>query len=132
MLQLSISTTEFGKSIMAVLQDNTTVQQQKTKELLNLPLLKVPDLKKKPDTEDEYSNQSEIQSYQSANQQVSANRQLIQQELSSAQQRAQANQKSANSTSTESMQLLQAANSILSGLAELTIKANLTTSASSG
>lgn len=46
MLQLSTSTTEFGKSIMAVLQDNTIAQQKKTKELINLPLLKVPDLQK--------------------------------------------------------------------------------------
>ncbi|SPN74109.1 Protein of unknown function (DUF720) [Chlamydia serpentis] len=130
MLQLSSSTTEYSHSIMAVLQDNTIVQQQRVKELINLPLLKVPDLKKKDGTDDEYTNQNEIQAYQSSNQQISANRQLIQQELSSAQQRAQANQKSVNSTSTESMQILQATSSMLSTLTELTIKANLTTSPS--
>lgn len=133
MLQLSTSTTEFSKAIMAVLQDNTLTQQKKTKELINLPLLKVPDLKQvdnfDPD-KPEYKNQTEIQSYQSSNQQISANRQLIQQELSTAQQRAQANQKSVNSTSTTSMKLLQATSAILSALVDYTIKANLTTSPS--
>ncbi|WP_100934137.1 CT847 family type III secretion system effector [Candidatus Chlamydia corallus] len=130
MLKLSESTTEYSKSIIAVLEDNTVVQQQRVKELINLPLLKVPDLQKKAGTDDEYTNQNEIQSYQSSNQQISANRQMIQQELSSAQQRAQANQKAANSTTTESMQILQATSSMLSTLKELTIKANLTTSPS--
>ncbi|AEB41064.1 CT847 family type III secretion system effector [Chlamydia pecorum] len=125
MLQLSISTTDFSKSIMAVLQDNTTLQQQKTKELINIPLLKVPDLKKKSGTDDEYTNQNEIQAYQTSNQQISANRQLVQQELSAAQQRAQANQKSVNATSTEAMQILQATSSLLSSLLEYTNKANL-------
>lgn len=132
MLQLSVSTTEFGKAIMAVLQDNTLEQQKKTKELLNLPLLKVPDLRaKNPNQPDpQYENQVELQSYQASNQQISANRELIQQELSGAQQRAQANQKSANSTSTISMQLLQATNAFLTSLIDLSIKANLTHSAS--
>ncbi|EPP34624.1 hypothetical protein CP10139811_0472 [Chlamydia ibidis] len=133
MLQLSVATTEFAKSIMAVLQDNTTEQQKKTKELINLPLLKVPDLKKKTkanEEKEEYSNQTEVQAFQTSNQQITANRQLIQQELSAAQQRAQANQKAVNATSTQSMKLLQAANALLSTLNELTIKANLTTSAS--
>ncbi|ETF38924.1 hypothetical protein CpecG_0024 [Chlamydia pecorum MC/MarsBar] len=125
MLQLSISTTDFSKSIMAVLQDNTTLQQQKTKELINIPLLKVPDLKKKSGTDDEYTNQNEIQAYQTSNQQISANRQLVQQELSAAQQRARANQKSVNATSTEAMQILQATSSLLSSLLEYTNKANL-------
>lgn len=118
---------------MAVLQDNTLEQQKKTKELINLPLLKVPDLRRKtpfnPD-KPEYENQVELQAYQSSNQQISANRELVQQELSGAQQRAQTNQKSANSTSTISMQLLQATNAFLSSLMDLTIKANLTHSAS--
>ncbi|ACZ32906.1 conserved hypothetical protein [Chlamydia pneumoniae LPCoLN] len=130
MLRLSESTTEYGKSILAVLEDNTIVQQQRVKELINLPLLKVPDLQKKDGSDDEYKNQNEIQAYQSSNQQISANRQMIQQELSSAQQRAQANQKSVNSTTTESMQILQATSSMLSTLKELTIKANLTNSPS--
>ncbi|WP_348662990.1 CT847 family type III secretion system effector [Chlamydia vaughanii] len=133
MLQLSTSTTEFSKSIMAVLQDNTVAQQKKTKELINLPLLKVPDLQKVDDFDadkPEYKNQTEIQAFQSSNQQISANRQLIQQELSAAQQRAQANQKAVNSTSTTSMKLLQATTALLSSLKEYTIKANLTTSAS--
>lgn len=133
MLQLSTSTTAFSQSIMAILQDNTLTQQKKTKELINLPLLKVPDLQEsnnsKPD-KPEYKNQTEIQSYQSSNQQISANRQLIQQELSTAQQRAQSNQKSVNATSTTSMKLLQATSAILSSLVEYTIKANLTTSPS--
>ncbi|QYC79396.1 CT847 family type III secretion system effector, partial [Chlamydia suis] len=55
---------------------------------------------------------------------------LIQQELSAAQQRAQANQKSVNATSSESMQILQAVSALLSSLVDLTIKANLTTSPS--
>ncbi|WP_375793070.1 CT847 family type III secretion system effector [Chlamydia sp. 12-01] len=133
MLQLSTSTTEFGKSIMAVLQDNTVAQQKKTKELINLPLLKVPDLQKVDNfnqDKPEYKNQTEIQAYQTSNQQITANRQLIQQELSAAQQRAQANQKAVNATSTESMKLLQATNALLSSLKEYTIKANLTTSPS--
>ena len=133
MLQLSTSTTEFSKAIMTVLQDNTLTQQKKTKELINLPLLKVPDLQQadnfNPD-KPEYKNQTEIQSYQTSNKQISANRQLIQQELSTAQQRAQANQKSVNATSTTSMKLLQATSAILSALVEYTIKANLTTSPS--
>lgn len=133
MLQLSLSTTEFAKSIMSVLEDNTMTQQRKTKELINLPLLKVPDLQQKPGTNannPEYSNQDAIQSYQASNQQISSHRQMIQQELSAAQQRAQTNQKSVNSTSTASMQLLQATSALLSALSELTIKANLTTSSS--
>lgn len=133
MLQLSTSTTEFSKAIMAVLQDNTLEQQKKTKELINLPLLRVPDLKKSDNfdpNKPSYKNQVELQSYQSSNQQISANRELIQQELSAAQQRAQANQKSVNSTSTISMQLLQAANAFLTSLIDLSIKANLTHSAS--
>ncbi|WP_349821504.1 CT847 family type III secretion system effector [Chlamydia abortus] len=133
MLQLSTSTTEFGKSIMAVLQDNTIAQQKKTKELINLPLLKVPDLQKADNFNEEkpeYKNQTEIQAYQTSNQQITANRQLIQQELSAAQQRAQANQKAVNATSTESMKLLQATTALLSSLQEYTIKANLTTSPS--
>ncbi|WP_201456261.1 CT847 family type III secretion system effector [Chlamydia sp. 17-3921] len=126
MLQLATSTTEFSKSIMAVLQDNTSIQQQKTKELISIPLLKVPDLKPKSGSKkDEYTNQNEIQAYQSSNQQITANRQLIQQELSAAQQRAQANQKAVNATSTEAMQILQATQSLLSSLAEYTDKANL-------
>lgn len=134
MLQLSISTTEFGKAIMAVLQDNTMQQQKKTKELINLPLLKVPDLIRSNNfdpNKPSYDNQVELQSYQSSNQQISANRELIQQELSLAQQRAQANQKSVNSTSTISMQLLQATNAFLTSLIDLSIKANLTHNASS-
>lgn len=133
MLQLSISTTEFSKSIMAVLQDNTLEQQKKTKELINLPLLKVPDLRKSPTSDPNkpsYDNQVELQSYQASNQQISANRELIQQELSAAQQRAQANQKAVNSTSTISMQLLQSTNAFLTSLIDLSIKANLTHSAS--
>ncbi|BAE81029.1 conserved hypothetical protein [Chlamydia felis Fe/C-56] len=133
MLQLSTSTTEFGKAIMAVLQDNTVAQQKKTKELINLPLLKVPDLQKVDNFDENkpsYKNQTEIQAYQTSNQQITANRQLIQQELSAAQQRAQANQKAVNATSTESMKLLQATNALLSSLQEYTIKANLTTSPS--
>ena len=110
---------------MAVLQDNTTLQQQKTKELINIPLLKVPDLQKKNGKDDEYTNQNKIQAYQTSNQQISANRQLVQQELSAAQQRAQANQKSVNATSTEAMQILQATSSLLSSLLEYTNKANL-------
>lgn len=133
MLQLSTSTTEFGKAIMSVLQDNTVIQQKKTKELINLPLLKVPDLQKVDNfnaDKPEYKNQTEIQAYQTSNQQITANRQLIQQELAAAQQRAQANQKAVNATSTESMKLLQATNALLSSLKDYTIKANLTTSPS--
>ncbi|AHK63391.1 hypothetical protein BOKEGFJH_00518 [Chlamydia avium] len=131
MLQLSTSTTAFAQAIMAVLQDNTLTQQKKTKELINLPLLKVPDLVETDNSKSdspEYKNQTEIQSYQASNQQISANRQLIQQELATAQQRAQANQKSVNATTTISMKLLQATSAILSSLVEYTIKANLTTS----
>lgn len=129
MLQLSTSITDFGSAIMTVLQDNTAEQQQKNKELLNMPLIRVPDLRPKDSKkDDEYENQSQVQAYQACNEQISANRELIQLELSSAQQRAQANQKTVNSNTTESMELLQAAEALLSALEEMTIKANLTTS----
>lgn len=130
MLQLSISTTDYSHAIMAVLQENTLEQQRKTKELINLPLLYVPSLLKKQGSNDEYTNNTTIQAFQTSNQQITANRELIQQELSAAQQRAQANQKSVNATSSESMQILQAVSALLSSLVDLTIKANLTTSPS--
>ncbi|WP_080142082.1 CT847 family type III secretion system effector [Chlamydia suis] len=129
MLQLSISTTDYSHAIMAVLQENTLEQQRKTKELINIPLLYVPSLEKKQNS-DEYTNNTTIQAFQTSNQQITANRELIQQELSAAQQRAQANQKSVNATSSESMQILQAVSALLSSLVDLTIKANLTTSPS--
>ena len=130
MLQLSVSTTEYSHAIMSVLQENTLEQQRKTKELINIPLLYVPSLTPKPNSTDEYTNNTTIQAFQTSNQQISANRELIQQELSAAQQRAQANQKTVNATSSESMQILQAVSALLSSLVDLTIKANLTTSPS--
>ncbi|CCP92742.1 hypothetical protein L2BCAN1_00904 [Chlamydia trachomatis L2b/Canada1] len=93
-------------------------------------MLYVPDLIKKNGSDDEYTNHSTIQAFQTSNQQITANRELIQQELSAAQQRAQANQKSVNATSTESMKILQAVSALLTSLIDLTIKANLTTSPS--
>lgn len=125
MLQLSVSTTEFGRGIMAVLQDNTEEQQKKTKELVNLPMLKVPPLEKDSD-----KSHAQVQAYQASNEQISAQRQLVQQELSTAQQRAQSNQKTVNANTTESMEVLQATSALLSTLEELTIKANLTSSSS--
>ena len=130
MLQLSVSTTEYSHAIMSVLQENTLEQQRKTKELINIPLLYVPSLTPKPNSTDEYTNNTTIQAFQTSNQQISANRELIQQELSAAQQRAQANQKTVNATSSASMQILQAVSALLSSLVDLTIKANLTTSPS--
>lgn len=130
MLKLSVATTDYSHAIMAVLQENTLEQQRKTKELINISLLYVPDLIKKNGSDNEYTNHSTIQAFQTSNQQITANRELIQQELSAAQQRAQANQKSVNATSTESMKILQAVSALLTSLIDLTIKANLTTSPS--
>ncbi|ROT50870.1 hypothetical protein DU13_0912 [Chlamydia trachomatis] len=130
MLKLSVATTDYSHAIMAVLQENTLEQQRKTKELINISLLYVPDLIKKNGSDDEYTNHNTIQAFQTSNQQITANRELIQQELSAAQQRAQANQKSVNATSTESMKILQAVSALLTSLIDLTIKANLTTSPS--
>ncbi|WP_213357514.1 DUF720 domain-containing protein [Chlamydiifrater phoenicopteri] len=128
LLQLSIATTDFAKSVMTVLQENTVVQQAKTKELINLPMLSVPSLEAKDQNSDkpEYKNSVEVQSYQDSNQQIGAQRSFIQQELSSAQQRAQANQKIVNSSFSESLQVIQAACALLEMLEQLTIKANLT------
>ncbi|WP_348660433.1 DUF720 domain-containing protein [Chlamydiifrater volucris] len=132
LLQLSIATTDFAKSVMSVLQENTVVQQAKTKELINLPLLSVPSLKekgkkkKKGEEKVEYENSVQVQAYQDSNQQIGAQRSFIQQELSSAQQRAQANQKVVNSSFSESLQVIQAACALLEMLEQLTIKANLT------
>lgn len=130
MLKLSVATTDYSHAIMAVLQENTLEQQRKTKELINVSLLYVPDLIKENGSDNEYTNHSTIQAFQTSNQQITANRELIQQELSAAQQRAQANQKSVNATSTESMKILQAVSALLTSLIDLTIKANLTTSPS--
>lgn len=47
MLKLSVATTDYSHAIMAVLQENTLEQQRKTKELINISLLYVPDLIKK-------------------------------------------------------------------------------------
>lgn len=119
MLQLSLATTEFSKGLMYVLQENTRLQERKTKQLANTPLIQCPQI----NAEDK---PAEAIAYKAFNQQLTAERQLIQQELSSSQQRAQTNQQSVNSCSTMNMQIIQACSAILEQLSSASIKANLT------
>lgn len=118
LLNLSISTTNASKSLLSVLQFNTNIQQQLNNEIMQLPLLPVPDPSKP-------NNNNAVLATQSANQQITAQRQQIQENLSLLQQQAQIEQTNLNTNISESMSLIQTSNGILRIVISLTFKANL-------
>ncbi len=118
LLNLSISTTNASKSLLSVLQFNTNIQQQLNNEIMQLPLLPVPDPSKP-------NNNNAVLATQAANQQITAQRQQIQENLSLLQQQAQIEQTNLNTNISESMSLIQTSNGILRIVISLTFKANL-------
>lgn len=125
LMEMSKACNRATQAIMAILQDNTGLQQRLNKQLMATELLTVPKLYKESE-DSPYKNNSEVQGIQTRNQQITALRQYLQGQQSSSQQRAQTNQKAVNSNISESMQILQTASGFLKTLEELTFKVNLT------
>lgn len=118
LLKLSIATTNTSASLLNILQFNTAKQQELNSEIVQFPLLPVPD-------PSDPKNNNAVLATQASNQQITAQRQQIQGNLSLLQQQAQIEQTNLNTNISESMSLIQTTNGILRTIMSLTFKANL-------